>query len=1491
MNAFHSKESLRAVRFIALLTPFEGLKEAQIQRIFDISLFKVGSFKRISSQFDVFIIYMLRKVAKSNEEILKKLNWEPIGKFIFEQILPGALKIPSPIRGARKIPKILNKSDVSLGEEFFESLGKNLPSSIAKFLVYMMEGEYYEVAIHKKLLFFLDSLRNLCHPSNHGSWSIQIEMFLGYFTETMAKKCKKDESILKKSSFDVIVEKIWYLSELLVFARSGPALSGLCISTFTCTNLANVRPDLIIPKIILSVSAALESVSEPHRTISAIGLLQVSMPKLLKSPLGIGPVLSLLPTVVFGIDSNDQLKSIRTLTLFNSFSESALIKDISGESFDFLEEWTDGCQEAKELTGQYPDIFLLFTENIISYLRTISQSTSGSTNEHEDLSRLILAISNSVYRLVSREIAEICLEKWLNLIEEDLGLMVTEIIGEISGKLARNHSIPIYERLIPRLLTKISYQIEGGNGQLGSKDQSNNSLNNNLIILSHLLETGIEFVKDNFKELSGMILNILNSITNRKSFLAGSRLFHSISIGLVRFEIEELDVEISGDPFVYWSNWIAFEDLKVDKDFKFKIPSETDGLLALEMLETVLNWIKAQVKDMKISCTTLTKGETEKLYCLLKIVDNLNVDLWNVYNNFGSYNYGINSDLSCESVAKGALKMFKENLNILISLIPIIESTCNLELEIQLGDMIGSVINGYPIHPDKSNEKLRAIKALDGGYKGVESEKKRPKSFLILQGEAQFKLRKDLRHNFGDLELETVLMNEFDELSQVLFKYCFKPYHMIRSAAQIDFRRFIYKYIKKARGFIVKALELVELNENLSESEFKGVLFLMRSRFSDIICEDFELIDRYLRCLLKLSEMPVSAEINESFEILSGNLNVFTDAFVPDERYDKVKVKDLVLDLMRIADEKSEKWTIQYLAMLSAHPLIEQCHVPELFNLLAKFSLSKVSIIRNIAQNCFKVAMFGHVKSIDGTFWRYRDLTALEVERSQKLPNAPPEIRLKEWTNEEFERFCHFFREYFKYLCLNEDEEGSDGSSLQFEYMNFIYMGRWINLFGPEEEEKFLKIVDELFYSCEGNGNFDLGKQRALCEIICAIICNYRNIENEIIFKLLKKSWNNLAIENLELWTSAIDEILMWKRPILIEIWKYFENSNFNETSKIILSIKMISIIFNQIGGNSWIEAEKLTERLLKLSAHEYTSIVMESGKLLALISLRDSSGSGGRILRELINIVSYDNVNLNVNRTILQFLACSSTIPNLTNYWIVLDENLMNLLKMLQSENVQMLTDAKKAIFSLFLAKGAELKDLNLLSEKILLFLKEGRGEIPVKISKFCIELIQLLLQNNFSLFHVEGSVEEFLEKYVNSLIESEEIYLREASHGITLTLYQIDSKKSEKDVEKVTKILLSLKSSIKSETGLKERHAMVIRGSAIVLSEPHNIRKQLPALLTALSYYISDRSPISPLVRTTFSEFRRTHQDTWQNDRHLFDEDQLDAIGELLIAPSYYA
>lgn len=42
---------------------------------------------------------------------------------------------------------------------------------------------------------------------------------------------------------------------------------------------------------------------------------------------------------------------------------------------------------------------------------------------------------------------------------------------------------------------------------------------------------------------------------------------------------------------------------------------------------------------------------------------------------------------------------------------------------------------------------------------------------------------------------------------------------------------------------------------------------------------------------------------------------------------------------------------------------------------------------------------------------------------------------------------------------------------------------------------------------------------------------------------------------------------------------------------------------------------------------------------------------------------------------------------------------------------------------------------------------------------------------------------------------------------------------------------------------------------------------------------------------VRKTFSDFRRTHSDTWHEDMVKFNEDQLSILNDMLISPSYYA
>lgn len=70
-----------------------------------------------------------------------------------------------------------------------------------------------------------------------------------------------------------------------------------------------------------------------------------------------------------------------------------------------------------------------------------------------------------------------------------------------------------------------------------------------------------------------------------------------------------------------------------------------------------------------------------------------------------------------------------------------------------------------------------------------------------------------------------------------------------------------------------------------------------------------------------------------------------------------------------------------------------------------------------------------------------------------------------------------------------------------------------------------------------------------------------------------------------------------------------------------------------------------------------------------------------------------------------------------------------------------------------------------------------------------------------------------------------------------------------------------------------------------------PYDIPPWLPPVLMALAAHINDPAPINATVRRVFSDFWRTHQDTWHVDKEKFNDDDRQTLTELLISPSYYA
>ncbi|KAF9918681.1 hypothetical protein BX616_006764 [Lobosporangium transversale] len=84
--------------------------------------------------------------------------------------------------------------------------------------------------------------------------------------------------------------------------------------------------------------------------------------------------------------------------------------------------------------------------------------------------------------------------------------------------------------------------------------------------------------------------------------------------------------------------------------------------------------------------------------------------------------------------------------------------------------------------------------------------------------------------------------------------------------------------------------------------------------------------------------------------------------------------------------------------------------------------------------------------------------------------------------------------------------------------------------------------------------------------------------------------------------------------------------------------------------------------------------------------------------------------------------------------------------------------------------------------------------------------------------------------------------------------------------------------------------RHAGVLGLSSLLEAFPYDVPNWMPEAMVFLSGYFSDPPPISTTVKKAFSDFKRTHQDTWHEDQKRFTQDELEVLSDMLISPSYY-
>merc|ERR1719479_572908 len=97
--------------------------------------------------------------------------------------------------------------------------------------------------------------------------------------------------------------------------------------------------------------------------------------------------------------------------------------------------------------------------------------------------------------------------------------------------------------------------------------------------------------------------------------------------------------------------------------------------------------------------------------------------------------------------------------------------------------------------------------------------------------------------------------------------------------------------------------------------------------------------------------------------------------------------------------------------------------------------------------------------------------------------------------------------------------------------------------------------------------------------------------------------------------------------------------------------------------------------------------------------------------------------------------------------------------------------------------------------------------------------------------------------------------------------------------------------KKAKKTTEEIVAKHSGILGLAAFVNAFPYDVPEFLPDILMVLSDHLHDPQPIPVTIKKTLQDFKRTHQDNWQDHKLKFSDDQLAVLTDLLVSPSYYA
>ncbi|KAK2440847.1 proteasome activator subunit [Trifolium repens] len=162
---------------------------------------------------------------------------------------------------------------------------------------------------------------------------------------------------------------------------------------------------------------------------------------------------------------------------------------------------------------------------------------------------------------------------------------------------------------------------------------------------------------------------------------------------------------------------------------------------------------------------------------------------------------------------------------------------------------------------------------------------------------------------------------------------------------------------------------------------------------------------------------------------------------------------------------------------------------------------------------------------------------------------------------------------------------------------------------------------------------------------------------------------------------------------------------------------------------------------------------------------------------------------------------------------------------------------------------------------------------------------------------FILSSSKKQEIWRTVEKLLVDNQVEVREHAAAVLAGLMKGGDEDLAKDFRDrayvEANIVQKRRKSRKASSGssVASVHGAVLALVASVLSAPYDMPSWLPEHLTLLARFSGEPSPVKSTVTKAVAEFRRTHADTWNVQKELFTEEQLEILADTSSSSSYFA